>query len=85
MYMCDKHQVDLGETCLGALYLKSKSVVQKHCKFNIRPAQKIVYQITDPDHLVYSTHPKVYTIYCENGTQKVLHLEQASKSHVDQN
>jgi hypothetical protein len=59
MYLCDKHQVvrtDLEDTCLGALYLKSELGVQKHCKFETRPA----YQISVTDHLVFSTIPKVH-------------------------
>ena len=37
------------------------------------------------EHLVYSPDPKVYTMYCKNGTRQVFHLEKASKIHIDEN
>ena len=86
--MCDKHQVlgnDLADTCLGALYIRSKLSVQKHCRFERKAAQVLVYQISHLDHLIYSPTPKVHTIYCRNGTHQVLHLDQANKVRIDTN
>jgi hypothetical protein len=39
VYMCDKHQIlgnDLGDTCLGALYLRSERGVQQQFRFERR-------------------------------------------------
>jgi hypothetical protein len=74
---------DLADTCLGALYIRSEPVVQKHCRFERKIAQELVYQISDLDHLIYSPKPQVHTIYCKNGTKRVLHLDQAAKVRVD--
>ena len=88
IYLCDKHQVlgnDIEDSCLESLYIRSEIGVQKHCNFDRRPVTELVYQINDFDHLVYSPNPKVYTMYCKNGTRQVFHLEKASKIHIDEN
>ena len=57
IYLCDKLQViqtDLSETCLGSLFLQMESGVRSHCKFETKPVQEIVYQLTDRDHLIFS-------------------------------
>ena len=88
VYMCDRHQVlgnDLADTCLGALQIRSEPGVQKHCRFERKIVQELVYQTSDLDHLIYSPQPQVHTMYCKNGTRKVLHLDQATKVRVDTN
>jgi hypothetical protein len=84
-YMCHKHQVfgnDLVATCPGALYLRSEPEVQKHCRLERKPAIELIYQISDLEHLIYYPTPKVYTVYCKNGTKRVLHLSQATKVRI---
>ncbi len=59
VYLCDKQHVvqhDLVGTCLGSLYLRMEHGVRQHCKFEQRPVQEMVYQLTDTEHLVYSPH-----------------------------
>jgi hypothetical protein len=76
---------DLADTFLGALYIRSEPGVQKHCRFERKIAQELVYQISDLDHLIYSPKPQVHTIYCKNGIKTVLHLDQEAKVRVDTN
>jgi hypothetical protein len=80
--MSDRHQVlgnDLTDTCLGALYIRYEPEVLKHCRFERKIAQELVYQISDLDYLIYSPKPQVHTIYCRNSKKKLQHLDQASK------
>jgi hypothetical protein len=72
--MCDRHQLprhNSQDTCLGALYTKSEPGVQKHCRFESKAAQELAYQISDLDHMIYSSKPQVHTIYCKNDTKSV--------------
>jgi hypothetical protein len=78
VYLCDKHHVlenDLRDSCLGSLYLRSETGVQRNCKFEKRPVKEMVYQINDLEHLIYSPNPNVYTMNCKNGSRHVFHLK----------
>ena len=98
IYLCDKLQVmrtDLTETCLGSLFLRVESGVRAYCKFETRPVQEVVYQLTDREHLVFSPTDQVSDrehlvfsptdqvskIKCKNGTQERVQLDrnQATK------
>jgi hypothetical protein len=70
-YLCDKQHVvkhDLTDTCLGSLYLRMENGVRQHCKFEQRPVQEMVYQLTDTEHLVFSPQMQTSTIICKNAT-----------------
>jgi large-conductance mechanosensitive channel len=56
-----------------------ESGVRKHCKFERRPVQETVFQLTDTDHLIYSPILQTSTITCKNGTQQTVYIEQATK------
>jgi hypothetical protein len=88
VYLCDKQHVmqhDLSDTCLGLLYLRMEHGVKKHCKFERRPVQETVYQLTDTEHLVYSPYKQISTILCKNATFEIVHLDTATKIHVPEN
>ena len=88
VYLCDKHHVlenDLRDSCLGSLYLRSETGVQRNCKFEKRRVKEMVYQINDLEHLIYSPNPNVYTMNCKNGSRHVFHLEKTSKITIEEN
>lgn len=88
VYLCDKQHVvkhDLSSTCLGSLYLRMEAGVRQHCKFERRPVQETVFQLTDTDHLVYSPELQTSTIFCRNGSQETVHLGLTTKIHVPEN
>ncbi len=69
VYLCDKNIVvksDFTDTCLGSLYVRMEQGVRKHCKFERRPVQEIVYQLSDTDHLVFSPTLQTSAIRCTN-------------------
>jgi hypothetical protein len=71
--LCDKKhlvQHDLTYTCLGNLLLKMNAGVRQQCKFEQRPVQEIVYQLTDTENLVYSPKIQTSTIIYENSNLK---------------
>ena len=87
VYLCDKNNVvktDLTESCLGSLYLRQENGVRKHCKFERRPVQEIVYQLTDTEHLVYSPMLQTSSIVCRNNTQETVYLDQSTRITVPQ-
>ena len=40
-------KTNLSENCLGSLFLRMEIGVRKECKFEWRPVQEIVFQLTD--------------------------------------
>jgi hypothetical protein len=56
--------------------------VRKHCKFERRPVQEIVYQLSDTDHLVFSSTLQTSTIKCTNSSSTRIHFEQSTKINV---
>jgi len=86
-YLCEEHQVvgtDLTNTCIGSLYLRSLEGVRVHCKFERRPLQEQVFQLSPTEHLIYS--PKIFTtqIICINGTHFPLPIYEHSRIEVPQ-
>ncbi len=59
--------------------------MRQHCKFEGRPVQEMVYQLTDTEHLVYSPKMQTSTIICKNKTSEIIHLDLATKIHVSEN
>ena len=45
----------------------------------------MVYQLTDPEHLVYSPQMQTSTIICKNKTSEIIHLDLATKNLVPEN
>ena len=88
VYLCDKQHVvqhDLTDTCLGSLYLRMEDGVRQHCKFERKPVQEMVYQLTATEHLIYSPIMQTSTIICKNATSETIHLDIATKIHVPEN
>ena len=56
--------------------------VRRHCKFERRPVQEMVYQLSDTDHLVFSPTLQTSTIKCKNRSATRVHFEQSTKIHV---
>jgi hypothetical protein len=56
--------------------------VRQHCKFEQRPVQEMVYQLTDTEHLVYSPQMQTSTIVCKNASSEIVHLDIATKIHI---
>ena len=86
IYLCDKRHVvknDLSQSCLGSLYLRQESGVRIYCKFERRPVQEIVYQLSDSDHIVFSPSPFTSKINCKNGTSQRIHFNTATKIHLE--
>ena len=87
IYLCDKQHVvkhDLTDNCLGSLYSRMESGVRKHCKFERRPVQEMVFQLTDTEHLVYSPTMQSSTIMCKNSTDNI-YLDLITKIKVPEN
>ena len=87
VYLCDRNtvvQTDLTDSCLGSLYLRQEEGVRKHCKFERRPVQEIVYQLTDTEHLVYSPVLQTASIVCRNNTHETVYLDQSTRITVPQ-
>ena len=87
VYLCDRNtvvQTDLINSCLGSLYLRQEDGVRKHCKFERRPVQEIVYQLTDTEHLVYSPVLQTASIVCRNNTHETVYLDQSTRITVPQ-
>ena len=85
IYLCDKNNVvksDFTDTCLGSLYIRMEQGVRRHCKFERRPVQEMVYQLSDTDHLVFSPSLQSSSIKCTNGSVTRVHFEQSTKIHV---
>lgn len=75
--LCKEHQVlrtKMEESCLGALFLRSEKATRKHCKFERRPLEEIVFQLSPTKHLVFSPEPLTTRINCRNGTHQPLFL-----------
>jgi hypothetical protein len=84
-FLCDKHDAvksDFSDTCLGSLYVRMEKGAWNHCKFERRPVQEIVYQLSDSDHLVFSPTLQTSTIKCTNGFATRVHFEQSTKINV---
>ena len=86
-YLCEEHQVvrtNLSDTCIGSMFVRSMTGLQDHCKFERRPLQEQVYQLTPTDHLVYS--PTMFTtqIICRNGSHFPLHIQDHVRIRVPQ-
>ncbi len=78
VYFCDNQhlvQHDLTDTCLGSLYLRMENGVRLHCKFEGRPVQEMVNQLTNTEHLVFSPQMQISTIVCKNATSEIVHLD----------
>ena len=85
VYICDKHHVtrnDLSESCLGSLFLRIESGVRTYCKFERKPVQELVYQLTATDHLIFSPIPQSPVITCVNGSNERIDLGRTSKIHL---
>ena len=88
VYLCDKQHVvkhDLTDTCLGSLYLRTEEGVRKHCKFERKPIQEMVYQLTDTEHLVYSPTLQTAIIICKNQSSETVHIDMTTKITVPEN
>jgi hypothetical protein len=59
--------------------------VRQYCKFERRPVQEMVYQLTDTEDLVYSPLMQTITIICKNATSEIVHLDIATKIHAPEN
>ncbi len=85
VYLCDRHQVlenYSADTCLGALYLRSDTGMQKHCRFERKAAKELVYQIFDLEHLIYSTIPNSVLQKWEEESAAFYHINQATVVHI---
>jgi hypothetical protein len=63
------------DTCLGSLYARMEQGVHKNYKFERRPVQEMLYQLSDTDLLVFSPTLQNSTIKCTNGTSTRIHFE----------
>jgi hypothetical protein len=61
-----------------------ESGVRIYCKFERRPVQEIVYQLSESDHIVFSPSPFTSKINCKNGTSQRIHFNSATKIHLDE-
>jgi hypothetical protein len=71
IYLCDKQQIlgtNLLSTCLGSLYHKDPEGVRTNCRFERRPLREEVFQMAVNEFLVFSPHPYVSRVHCNNGT-----------------
>ena len=85
VYLCDKQNVvkhELTDTCLGSLYVRNEDGVRKHCKFERKPVQETVFQLSDTEHIVYSPTLQTSAIMCRNGTSETIHLNLVTKINV---
>ena len=81
-YLCDRKtvvQTDLTESCLSSLYFRQEEGVGKDSKFERRPVQEIVYQLTDTEHLVYSPVLQTSSIICRNNSRETVYLDQSTR------
>jgi len=85
VFLCEQQHVlrtNLTETCLGSLYHKNSRGVRENCRFDRRPLQERVYQMSSNEYLVYS--PKAFTtrISCLNGTSFTADFGQTTRLMV---
>ena len=88
VYLCDKQNVvkhELTDTCLGSLYVRNEDGVRRHCKFERKPVQETVFQLSDTEHIVYSPSLQTSAITCRNGSSETIHLNLVTKINVPEN
>ena len=86
IYICDKHHVtknDLSESCLGSLFLRIESGVRTYCKFERKPVQELVYQLSPTDHLIFSPIPQSPVITCMNGSNERIDIGRTTRVHLE--
>ena len=84
-FLCQKHQVlqkDLKNSCLGSLFLRYETGVQKNCKFQTKPLRETVYQLNANEHLIFTPKPLTTQITCINGSHYPVFLASTSKLYV---
>ena len=85
VYLCEQQHVlrtNLTETCLGSLYHKLPQGVRENCRFDRRPLQERVYQMSSNEYLVYSPHPFTTRLACLNGSSYTADFGQTTRLFV---
>ena len=85
IFLCESQHVlrtNLSETCLGSLYKKSTSGVRANCRFDRRPLQEKVYQLSGSVYLVYAPSPFTTRVDCLNGSSFSAYFGQTTKLTV---
>lgn len=86
-FLCEQHQVlrtDMGDSCLGALFLRNKEGIVNNCRFKRKILRETVYQLSPTDHLVYTPVPFTAQIQCRNGSHQPLFLAKNTRIHISQ-
>jgi len=86
-FLCEGHQIlrtKLAESCLGALYLRLDEGIHKHCKFERRPLEEEVYQLSSTNFLVFSPERFTTKLVCTNAslTNTPVFIQGATEVHV---
>ena len=85
VYLCEQQHVlrtNLTETCLGSLYHKYPKGVRENCRFDRRPLQERVYQMSSNEYLVYSPLSFTTRLSCLNGTSFTADFGQTTRLMV---
>jgi len=82
VYLCEQQHVlrtNLTETCLGSLYHKNPRGVRENCRFDRRPLQERVYQMSSNEYLVYSPISFTTRLSCLNGSSYTADFGQTTR------
>lgn len=85
LYLCEHHKVVYTKphtTCLGSLYFKNAEGVRQNCRFERRALKEEVFQIDANSWLVYSPHPYVSNVVCNNGSSFTAEFGKVTRLHV---
>jgi hypothetical protein len=85
IFLCNSGEVikkNLMEDCMGAMFLREKEAVKKHCQFEMRPIKEEIFRVNHHDYMVYSPTNYVTQIVCKNKTSHAVSIGKVTKLHI---
>lgn len=85
-YLCEGHQVlgmDLEDTCVGSLYLRSEMGMIRSCSFETKRLREMVYQVSETQYLIFTPTPFTARMVCRNGSHYPIFIQDQTEVRVD--